>query len=162
LQGRCSTAEAAAARGCQEGLAEEEEEAPSSGFADLVSTPHRATRIVHWVTTVAFVAPMVWSAIQYFTLAPKMVATMTHLGYPLYFLKILGVAKVLGAAALLFPRAPRLKEWAYAGFTFDVIGAAISHLAVGDGAAVAAVPIGFLALLAASYVTWRKLEGSRL
>ena len=123
-----------------------------------MSRPQRAARIVHWIATLAFALPIVWSAIQYLTEAPKMVATMTHLGYPLYFLKILGVAKLLGAAALIYPGAPRLKEWAYAGFTFDVIGAVVSHLSAGDGLAVAMVPFGFLVLLAISYGTWRKLD----
>jgi uncharacterized membrane protein YphA (DoxX/SURF4 family) len=118
----------------------------------------KAIRAVHWVTTIAFAVALLWSAIQYLVEAPKMVATMTHLGYPMYFMKLLGVAKILGAAALLFPRAPRLKEWAYAGFTFDVVGAAVSHLCAGDGLAVAMVPIGFLVLLAVSYATWRRLE----
>ena len=84
--------------------------------------------IIHWIATVAFVVPLAWSAIQYLTEAPKMVETMTvHLGYPMYFLKFLGVAKLLGVAALLVNRQVRLKEWAYAGFTFDLIGAFASR-----------------------------------
>jgi uncharacterized membrane protein YphA (DoxX/SURF4 family) len=58
---------------------------------------------------------------------------MTHLGYPAYFCVILGVWKVLGAVAVLVPRFPRLKEWAYAGAVFELTGASASHLAVGDG-----------------------------
>ena len=54
------------------------------------------------------------------------------LGYPLYFLTILGLWKVLGAIAILVPGWPRLKEWAYAGIFFNVTGAAASHAAVGD------------------------------
>ena len=113
--------------------------------------------IIHWIATVAFVVPMAWSAIQYLTEAPKMVETMTvHLGYPMYFLKILGVAKLLGVLALLVSRPVRLKEWAYAGFTFDLIGAFLSHLSVGDPIGRALIPIGFLALMAVSYATWRR------
>ncbi len=113
--------------------------------------------IIHWIATVAFIAPLVWSAYQYLTEAPKMVETMTaHLGYPMYFIKILGVAKLLGAAALLVNRPMRLKEWAYAGFTFDLIGAFVSHLAVGDPLTTALIPLGFLALMAVSYATWRR------
>jgi uncharacterized membrane protein YphA (DoxX/SURF4 family) len=117
----------------------------------------KTVSIIHWVSTVVFILPLAWSAIQYLIEAPKMVETMTvHLGYPMYFLKILGVAKLLGAVALLVGRPPRLKEWAYAGFTFDLIGAFLSHLCVGDPLTTALIPVGFLALLAVSYVTWRR------
>jgi uncharacterized membrane protein YphA (DoxX/SURF4 family) len=54
------------------------------------------------------------------------------LGYPVYFITIIGIWKVLGAITLLAPRLPRLKEWAYAGIFFNVTGAAASHAAVGD------------------------------
>lgn len=91
-----------------------------------------------------------------------MVETMKHLGYPNYFLKILGTAKLMGVAALLYGYFPLLKEWAYAGFTFDLIGAFWSHLASGDPFYIALVPIGFLAVLAISYVSWKRLERGKL
>jgi uncharacterized membrane protein YphA (DoxX/SURF4 family) len=112
---------------------------------------------VYWTATILFALPLLWSGLQYLVDAPKMMTTMSHLGYPPYFSKILGVAKVLGVAALLYPAWPRLKEWAYAGFTFDVIGAFVSHLSSGDSLTIALVPIGFLALLVVSYWSWRKL-----
>ena len=119
---------------------------------------NKTSRVVYWVFTLLFVVPQVWSAIQYFIEAPRMMETMTHLGYPAYFPKILGVAKLLGAAALLYPAMPTLKEWAYAGFTFDVLGASASHLASGDPIYIALVPIGFLALLVVSYLSWKRLQ----
>jgi hypothetical protein len=119
---------------------------------------HKKLQIVYWISTVLFALPLIWSAILYLTEAPKMMATMSHLGYPVYFTKILGVAKVLGAASLLYPAMPRLKEWAYAGFTFDLLGAFVSHLSSGDTIATALVPIAFLALLMTSYWSWRALE----
>ena len=60
------------------------------------------------------------------------VEMMTRLGYPVYFLTIIGVWKILGVVAVLFPKFPLLKEWAYAGFFFAMSGAIISHLIVGD------------------------------
>jgi len=57
---------------------------------------------------------------------------MTRLGYPLYFLTIIGIWKLLGVAAVLIPRFALLKEWAYAGFFFVMSGAIFSHFAVGD------------------------------
>jgi uncharacterized membrane protein YphA (DoxX/SURF4 family) len=81
---------------------------------------------------------------------PEVLASMEHLGYPAYFGLILGVWKVLGAIALLAPRFPRLKEWAYAGIFFDLTGAIVSHAASGDGPK-ALGPLLFVALLIASW-----------
>lgn len=83
--------------------------------------------------------------------APDVVAGMTHLGYPGYFATILGTWKVLGAAAILAPRSPRLKEWAYAGIVFDLTGAAASHAAAGDDAGKIVTPLVLLALAVASW-----------
>src|SRR5204862_5828673 len=74
-------------------------------------------------------------AVQLFRLkgnGPGSVDSMTHLGYPVYLVTILGVWKILGVVALLIPRFPLLKEWAYAGFFFIMSGAILSHIAVGD------------------------------
>ena len=59
---------------------------------------------------------------------------MTHLGYPIYFLSLLGVWKILGVGAVLIPKFPLVKEWAYAGFFFVMSGAMFSHLVRGDEA----------------------------
>ena len=64
--------------------------------------------------------------------APPGVYGIAHLGYPIYFLTILGVWKILGVVAVLIPKFPLLKEWAYAGFFFAMSGALFSHIAVGD------------------------------
>jgi uncharacterized membrane protein YphA (DoxX/SURF4 family) len=76
-------------------------------------------------------------------------SAIIHLGYPPYFTYMLGTAKLLAAAALLAPGLPRLKEWAYAGILFNMIGAAISYVAVGGGIGDIAPPavVGLIALL---------------
>ena len=74
------------------------------------------------------------------------------LGYPIYLMTILGAAKVLGVIALLIPGRPILKEWAYAGFTFDMLGASASHVFVEDTVASTILPLAILALGAVSYV----------
>ncbi len=74
-----------------------------------------------------------------------------HLGYPLYLLKILGWWKPLGAIALLVPRFPRLKEWAYAGTFINMTGAAASHVACGDDVGALIGPILFAVLTLASW-----------
>lgn len=81
-----------------------------------------------------------------------------NLGYPLYFLKILGTWKILGAIALLVPRYPLLKEWAYAGFFFLLTGATISHLAVGDEVA---VWIGSFIFAVLTVVSWKLRPANR-
>jgi DoxX-like family len=75
------------------------------------------------VTGLAFLAGGLGDLVR----SPAVVAGMTHLGYPAYFATILGAWKALGALALLVPRFPRLKEWAYAGIFFDLSGAALSR-----------------------------------
>lgn len=87
---------------------------------------------------------------------------MTHLGYPLYVLDIIGVWKIPCAFALLVPGFPRLKEWGYAGAVFNYTGAAASHLLSGDGAAKWAPPLVFALIALASWAlrpAGRRLPG---
>jgi uncharacterized membrane protein YphA (DoxX/SURF4 family) len=93
----------------------------------------RTKKIVYWVATVWLALGMVSSAIVQLLDVKDEVEMMTHLGYPLFFPKILAIWKILGVITVLAPGFPRLKEWAYAGFFFVMSGAAISHIVVGDG-----------------------------
>ncbi|MNY23826.1 hypothetical protein D3C86_1575090 [compost metagenome] len=79
------------------------------------------------------------------------VSLMTTLGYPSYLLTILGVWKILGVIAVLIPKFPVLKEWAYAGFIFTMTGAVISHLIVGDAATNLFGPVLLLVLTTVSW-----------
>jgi DoxX-like family len=83
---------------------------------------------------------------------------MTHLGYPIYFLFIIGAWKLPCALALVAPRFPRLKEWAYAGAFFNYTGAAASHLLAGDGAD---KWVGPLVLAAFTLASWALRPASR-
>jgi hypothetical protein len=87
--------------------------------------------VVYWVTTVLLVAESVLGGVWDILRVPHVRDVIERLGYPEYFLVILGVWKLLGAVALIVPRFPRLKEWAYAGVVFDFTGAIASHLASG-------------------------------
>ncbi|WP_281225842.1 DoxX family protein [Flavobacterium aquiphilum] len=90
-------------------------------------------KITYWVATLWLSLGMVSTAIvQLIKMKEEVTKTSITLGYPLYFLTIIGVWKLLGVIAILIPKFPLLKEWAYAGFFFAMTGAIVSHLAVGD------------------------------
>jgi len=99
-------------------------------------TASKRTTILYWVLTVLVLVPTAGSGIpELFTDGPASVArTLQALGYPLYVMKILGLAKILGAIAIVSNRSRTLKEWAYAGFVFDLLGATASHVLAGDAA----------------------------
>lgn len=83
-------------------------------------------------------------------------ALITHLGYPLYLVPYLGVLKLLGIAAVLYPLNARLKEWAYAGLIFDVTGALYSAIAVGDAPITWIPPLLGIILIGGSYILYRQ------
>jgi uncharacterized membrane protein YphA (DoxX/SURF4 family) len=112
----------------------------------------------YWIRTIAYwtftliaawemVAGSMWDVLR----IEYVRAVMTHLGYPLYFLFIIGVWKFPCGVALLVPRFPRLKEWAYAGAFFNYSGAVASHCLVGDGADKWVAPLIFAAFTLASW-----------
>jgi uncharacterized membrane protein YphA (DoxX/SURF4 family) len=107
--------------------------------------------VAFWTVTIFGPASFVIGGVLNLKGGPDVAATMAHLGYPLYFAAILGAWKLVGAIAIAAPGLPRLKEWAYAGFVFDLTAAAASRAAVGDGAADIAAPLVFLALVVASW-----------
>ncbi|MFI6901597.1 DoxX family protein [Nonomuraea sp. NPDC050394] len=119
----------------------------------------KTRRIVYWVSTIGLASGLVGSGVQQIlriegkeALAPPYAWGIAELGYPVYILTILGVWKLLGALAILLPRYPLLKEWAYAGMFFLFTGGIFSHLAAGD-AWYESLPALFLLVLAAA--SWR-------
>ncbi|TGE26459.1 DoxX family protein [Hymenobacter metallicola] len=116
----------------------------------------KTTNILYWVSTGFLCAMMLMSGIINVLSTPEAVEGLKHLGYPAYLLPFLGVAKLLGVLALLVPGFPRLREWAYAGFVFDLLGAMYSGLSVGDPLSQwLPVTVGFL-IIAVSYRTNRR------
>ena len=91
-------------------------------------------KIIYWVATLWLSLGMVSTGIVQLIRMEEEVAKITEMGYPTYFLTLLGIWKILGVIAILIPKFPLLKEWAYAGFFFAMSGAVFSHLAVGDPA----------------------------
>ncbi len=108
-------------------------------------------KIWYWGATGLVAIEALFGAFTYLTAAPEAVENFRHVGYPQQLRVLLGLAKLAGAIVLLLPRLPTLKEWAYAGFTFTWIAAAVAHYLAGDGA-LSLMPLALIGLLAVSYV----------
>lgn len=116
----------------------------------------RSWKIVYWVSTSIFSVAMFGAGIGNLVRADKIVQGILALGYPDYIMNILGIAKVLGVIALLVPGFPKLKEWAYAGFTIDLLGAFSSQLLHGAPLSVALPPFAFWLLSMISYYCYNQ------
>ena len=92
----------------------------------------KRNKIIYWGTTGFLAFGMLAQGITQIARARGFIDIFTQLGYPVYLLTIIGIWKILGVIALLIPKFPLLKEWAYAGFFFVMSGALFSHLALGD------------------------------
>ena len=110
------------------------------------------TTLGYWIATGLFCIAFTGGGLAHFTHQPMMAESMARLGYPPFVMTILGTAKLLGVVALLSPRRPLLKEWAYAGFSFNLFGANASHLFAGDPVSEFVGPSALLAVGAASYL----------
>ena len=111
----------------------------------------KRNRIIYWIATVWLSLGMASTGFVQLIKMKEEVEMMTRLGYPLYFLTIIGAWKMLGVVAVLIPKFPIVKEWAYAGFFIAMSGAVFSHLAVGDGAKELFGPILLLVLTVVSW-----------
>lgn len=116
----------------------------------------RAATWIEWTVTGLMAALMLLSAVPDVLRIPNALQVFTHLGYPSYLLLFLGTAKILGVVAVLVPGLPRIKEWAFAGLTFDVTGALYSHLSVGDPPSAWTPAVIALTLVGGSYVAYRR------
>jgi hypothetical protein len=111
--------------------------------------------ILRWVFTGLLAALMLLSALPDLLQLPAAAAVFHRLGYPPYLLPFLGTAKMLGVLVVIAPGVVRLKEWAFAGLTFDLLGALYSHLAVGDTPDVWLPAMIGLVLISGAYVSFR-------
>ncbi|WEK35015.1 MAG: DoxX family protein [Candidatus Pseudobacter hemicellulosilyticus] len=121
----------------------------------------KSTRIIYWITTIII---FLWMGLMPALTGHSEMAKegIRHLGYPDYFGTVLVFFKVAGSLALVVPQVPyRLKEWAYAGLTFDIVWAMISHLAVDGAGLMAFSPLLVLAILLASYFSYHKLRKAK-
>lgn len=115
----------------------------------------KGRKITYWVATVWLALGLTSTAlVQLFQLntdGPGSLENVVHMGFPAEVLLLLGVWKLLGVVALLMPRTPLLKEWAYAGIFFTVSGALYFHVRSGDGFGMIAPVLLYLVLIAASW-----------
>lgn len=111
----------------------------------------KRNKIIYWVSTSWLALGMLSSGIVQLIKMKEEVANITHLGYPPYFLTLIGTWKILGVAAILIPKFPLLKEWTYAGFFFAMAGAIFSHIASGNSMSDV---FGPLLLLILTVVSW--------
>ncbi|WP_428331252.1 DoxX family protein [Mucilaginibacter sp.] len=118
----------------------------------------KTIKIIYWCVTILFALAMFGDAYGGITEQQAGVDVLNHLGYPIYNMPMFGVAKLLGAIALLQSRFRIIKEWAYAGFTFNFISAFVSRAIVGDGISLLIPPLIMLAIMFVSYFFWKKSQ----
>lgn len=118
----------------------------------------KTIKVIYWIVTILFSLFMLFSGVSEIMQTEQGKEVMKHLGYPVYVNTIIGVAKILGVIALLQWKFKTIKEWAYAGFTIDFIGAAASLYFAGDGILMALTTIPFFAVMFISYFLWKKVE----
>jgi hypothetical protein len=105
----------------------------------------------YWITTSLVSLNLLVAGTIYLAGAEAVLGAFAELGYPRYLVALLGACKVLAGLALLAPRLPRLKEWAYAGIAFNLMGAAVSHAAVGHPPTKVIAPLVVLTIAVASW-----------
>jgi uncharacterized membrane protein YphA (DoxX/SURF4 family) len=107
--------------------------------------------VAYWTTTAVLAAECFVGGVMGALHLEPFKGVVTHLGYPLYFMTILGAGYVSAGVVLLVPRLPRLKEWAYAGLTFIYTGAIASHIWIGDDVKSLIGPLVLVGLAGASW-----------
>jgi hypothetical protein len=115
-------------------------------------------RTFYWTLTIIFCFAMLMDGIGGITKQEAGQEVMRHLGYPIYAMVIFGIAKILGVIAILQTRYNTIKEWAYAGFIINCIGAFASRAAVGDNGLELIFPLIILSITLTSYFVWKRFE----
>jgi uncharacterized membrane protein YphA (DoxX/SURF4 family) len=116
----------------------------------------KKTNILYWTFTGLFAALMLFSGILNAMVTPDSISLFKTLGYPEYLIPFMGVAKIVGAITILIPGIPRLKEWAYAGLFFDLLGATYSVIMVEGLNPATSTMVIFFGLEALSYIYYHK------
>jgi uncharacterized membrane protein YwaF len=114
--------------------------------------------VIYWVLTVLFALAMLGDAYGGISKQEAGQEVMRHLGYPIYMMGITGVFKLLGAITILQNGFVTIKEWAFAGFAINFIGAFTSRTFVGDNAGLLLMPIVMLLIMFILYYFWKKYQ----
>ena len=120
-----------------------------------------SSKTLYWIVTGLTATFMSLASVPDILRNPQALSIFMHLGYPTYLLPFLGTAKILGIVAILVPGAGRLREWAFAGLIFDLLGALYSHLSMGDSPTAWMPAVIGLCLVGASYFVYRTQPGNR-
>ncbi|MCC2545921.1 DoxX family protein [Hymenobacter sp. BT175] len=120
----------------------------------------KTLRTLYWSVTGLFALLLLMAGIAEALFRPEGQQIMRHLGYPVHVLTVIGAGKVLAAVALVQPWFRTLKEWAYAGITFTLLGACAARASAGDSTILILSPLIFLAVMLLSYYLWKKTGSS--
>ncbi|HVX48597.1 MAG TPA: DoxX family protein [Chitinophagaceae bacterium] len=121
----------------------------------------KTTKTIYWVFAVLFAAFQLFDGFGGITKEPHGVQSITQLGYPVYVMQILGSAKILGVAGILQTKFNTLREWAYAGFAFNFIGAFASRAFAGDNLFLIVLPLLMFAFMLVPYFLGKRLESAK-
>lgn len=119
--------------------------------APATSRPAKTRMIIYWISTIAIAFSFISGGAAHLMRVPQVIEGIMQLGYPLYFIILLGVWKVLGGIAIVAPRFPLLKEWAYAGMIFELTGATVSQAFGGGDVRHVLVPLILAGVVVASW-----------
>ena len=117
----------------------------------------KSIKRLYWTITVFLVVTMVLAGVLLLIRFSPNVEGITRIGYPAYICTILGIAKILGGIGILQNKNSLVKEWAYAGYIFNLLGATASHLLAGSGVGEALTPAIICLFVLASYWCWKKM-----
>ncbi|MBD1385230.1 DoxX family protein [Mucilaginibacter rigui] len=118
----------------------------------------KTIKIIYRALTILFALAMLGDAYGGITKQEAGQEVMRHLGYPIYIMVITGIFKLLGAIAILQNKFTTIKEWAFAGFAINFIGAFASRAAIGDSANLLIMPLVILAIMFILYYFWKKYQ----
>jgi hypothetical protein len=122
----------------------------------------KTTNILYWVFTILFAGLMAFSAVPNFLKTTESIQLIhDYLGYPVYFIPFIGLAKLLGVVAILIPGLKKIKEWAYAGLFFDLVGSVYSGIAVGGFDPMMLTMLAWFGTGILSYYYWNQKESRR-
>ena len=122
------------------------------------SNTSKGRKIIYWVTTIVIAIAYFVTGVGNILPFAHIAQDMAHLGYPTYFLKILGTWKILAAIGILIPKISRIKEWVYAGMIFDLTGAAFSRFTIGDTLPQIIIPLCIATLVTVNYLLRDSLQ----